>query len=65
MDMDHARLARRAALYVHHILSGAKPADLAVQRSTIFKLSLNRKAASAVRLTIPHALLLRADEVIQ
>jgi putative ABC transport system substrate-binding protein len=65
LGADNSALARRAAFYVHRILGGAKPADLPVERPTIYKLSVNRKTAAALGLTIPQSLLLRADEVIQ
>ena len=65
LGTDVPAVSRRAAFYVHRILGGAKPADLPVERPTIFKLSVNRKTAAALGLTIPQSLLLRADEVIQ
>ena len=49
-DTDPAALVRRAAWYVHRILTGVKPADLPVERPTTFKLSLNRTTAATLTL---------------
>lgn len=55
----------RAAALVQRIFGGAKPADLPFERPTRYLFVVNLKAAKAINLTVPGALLAFADEVIE
>jgi len=60
-----ADLFRRSGGYVAKVLAGTPPSDLPVQLPSKFELMVNLKTAQALGLTIPPAILIRADEVIE
>jgi putative ABC transport system substrate-binding protein len=62
---DWQALFDRAAIFVDRILKGARPADLPVELPTKFKLIVNVKTARALGLTMPPAIMLQADHVVE
>ena len=56
---------RQLGVYTGRVLKGTKPADLPVMQSMRFEFIVNRKTAQALKLSIPHTILVQATEVIE
>jgi putative tryptophan/tyrosine transport system substrate-binding protein len=62
---DFQDIFRRAARYVDRILRGTKPSELPVQMPVKYLMIVNLRTAKMLGLTVPPAILLSADEVIE
>ncbi|MGH7311488.1 MAG: ABC transporter substrate binding protein, partial [Candidatus Rokuibacteriota bacterium] len=58
-------LSRRVAFFVDRILKGAKPATLPVELPTQLEMVINLQAATALQLTLPQSVTVRANDVIR
>jgi putative ABC transport system substrate-binding protein len=56
---------RRAGYFVSRILAGMRPSDLPVEQPREYRLVVNARTAKAIGITVPEAILLRADEIIR
>jgi ABC-type uncharacterized transport system substrate-binding protein len=62
---QESEIYRRAAVFVRKILNGANPADLPIEQPTRFALAINLQTAQVLGLTLPPALLARADKIVE
>lgn len=62
---NRSDLYRRSASFVDRILKGASPAELPIERPSVFDFAVNMKTAQGLGLTIPPTVLAQATEVIQ
>lgn len=65
ISASQAEIFRRTAWYVDRILKGAKPADLPIEQSSLFELTLNAQVAQQLGIAIPVSVLVSVDELIE
>ena len=65
LGANFAAQRRRAASYVDRILKGAKPADLPIERPTLFELVVNVTTAKSLGIAVPASFMVLADELIE
>ena len=63
--VDFPHIWRRSMIFVDKILKGAKPDPLPIEQAQKFELVINVSTAKILGVTVPQALVLRADQVIQ
>jgi putative ABC transport system substrate-binding protein len=56
---------RQSAALIDKVLKGAKPADLPIQQADRIELTVNRKTAKLLELTLPASLMVRADKIVE
>jgi putative tryptophan/tyrosine transport system substrate-binding protein len=64
-DYGLSDMGRIVADQIDQILKGTKPGEIPIYQAQKFTLTINLKTAKALGLTVPQALLVRADEVIE
>ncbi len=62
---DTLALYEQAGGIVAKVLRGTRPAEIPIERPTRFELSVNRKTAQTLNLTLPSSLLLRANKIVE
>lgn len=65
IGIDYFLLGKQTGKMAARVLKGEKPAEIPVEDSKDLKLIVNKKAAAAIGIDVPEAVLSKADEVIE